>query len=252
MIMDVRNRYAWAAVLTLFLLAGCAARTTGSSDRDAATARTLVTNAEQVLEKYLADKGGDTLKVLLGRAKGMLIIPSAGEVSFFLSLGGGSGVLMANTSNGWTGPVFMTRSSVGWGMQAGGYSQSGIVLFMDEEDVRHVVETGFIFKGQARLVFLSADQEYGRTPEFRQAGDVYFVGSRSGLYAGVAFDTGGYADRPALNEALTGVAGGDPETVLYTVGARPEAAARLREMIGCAALAGALTKEKDGTEVPSN
>ena len=147
--MDVRNRYAWAAVLTLFLLAGCAARTTGSSGRDAATAQTLVANAEQVLERYLADKGGDTLKVLLGRAKGMLIIPSAGEVSFFLSLGGGSGVLMANTGKGWTGPVFMTRSSVGWGMQAGGYSQSGIVLFMDEEDVRHVVETGFIFKGQA-------------------------------------------------------------------------------------------------------
>ncbi|BDQ33175.1 lipid-binding SYLF domain-containing protein [Pseudodesulfovibrio portus] len=250
--MDVRHRYAWTVVLSLFLLSGCAARTTGVKETDTATARDLVVEAEQVLAKYLADPGGEALKPLLSRAKGMMIIPSAGEFGFLLTIGGGRGLLLANTDGGWTGPVFMARSSLGWGWQAGGYSRTGLVLFMHEDDVRYVMETGFVFKGHADLVIFNCDDEYGRSPEFRESGDVYFVGEKAGLFAGVAFDTGGYSDRPTLNEALSGVPGGDPETVLYTVGARPEAAARLRELIAGAALEGATTKEKDGTEVPSD
>lgn len=250
--MDVRHLYAWALVLTLLLTAGCAARTTGVPERDAATARSMVADAEALLERHLADRNSDELKRLIRRAKGILLIPSAGEVGFLLSVGGGSGVLLANAGTGWTGPVFMTRGDVGWGWQAGAYAQSGIVLFMHEDDVRYVLETGFIFKGHARLVVFNADEEYGSSPEFRSDGDVYYVGSRSGLFAGVAFDTGGYSDRPALNEAFTGVAGGDPLTVLYGAKARPEGAARLREIIGSAALEGALKKERDGAEAPSH
>ena len=250
--MDMPYRYAWALLLILFLIAGCTARTTGIPERDAATARAMVTDAEQLLERHLAGKGGHELERLIRRAKGMLLIPSAGEFGFLLTLGGGSGVLLANIDNGWTGPVFMTHGAVGWGWQAGGYSQSGIILFMHEDDVRYVMETGFIFKGHARLVMFAADEEFGQSPEFRSTGDIYFVGNRAGLFAGVAFDTGGYSDRPVLNEAFSGVAGGDPEAVLYEVKARPEGAARLRELIGSAALAGALSKEKDGAETPSN
>lgn len=249
--MDVRHRYIWPIMLSLFLLSGCAARPTEVKESDTAAARGLVAEAEQVLEKHLAGSD-DTLKSLFGRAKGVLIIPSAGEFGFLLTIGGGKGLLLANTENGWTGPVFMARNSLGWGWQGGGYTQSGIVLFMHEDDVRYVMETGFILKGHANLVIFNCDEEYGRTPEFKESGDVYFVGEKAGLFVGVAVDTGGYSDRPTLNEALTGVAGGDPETVLYTVGARPEAAARLRGLIGSAALAGAMTKEKDGTEVPSD
>ncbi|MBG0789784.1 MAG: lipid-binding SYLF domain-containing protein [Desulfovibrionaceae bacterium] len=249
--MDMRHRHAWAALLILFLTAGCAAGTTGVPKRDAATARAMTADAEQLLERHLAARGGDELRRLIRRAEGMLLIPSAGEFGFLVTLGGGSGVLLANTDDGWTGPVFMGRGALGWGWQAGGYSQSGIVLFMHEKDVRYVLETGFIFQGQARLVVFSADEEYGRSPEFRNEGDVYFIVSRTGLFAGVSIDTGGYSNRPGLNAAFTGVAGGDPETVLYKAKARPEAAARLRGLIGNAALFGAPEKEKDGTEAPS-
>ena len=252
--MDVRHRYAWAVVLalSLFLSAGCAARTAGFTERDEATARSIVADAERALDSYLASGSGDVLKRLLRRAKGMMIIPSAGEFGFFLTIGGGSGVLLANTGHGWTGPVFMTRSGVGWGWQAGLYGQSGVILFMDEEDMHYVLETGLVFKGQSRLVFLNANCEFGAPSEFYEAGDVYVIRKRTGLFAGVSFDTGGYVNRPALNEALSGVAGGDPEAVLYGAEARPEVAGGLRERIGCAALAGALIKEKDGTEVPSD
>lgn len=252
--MDVRHRYVWAAVLTLSLSlsGGCAARTTGVIERDASTALAIVADAEQTLDSFLAGKSGDVLKRLLRRAKGMMIISSAGEFGFLLTIGGGNGVLLANVGNGWTGPVFMTRGGVGWGYQAGFYGQSGVILFMDEEDVRYVLETGLVFKGQSRLVFFNANCEFGVPSEFYEAGDVYVVRNRTGLFAGVAFDTGGFVNRPALNEALSGVVGGDPVTVLYGAGARPEAAGGLRERIGCAALAGALIKEKDGIEIPSH
>lgn len=249
--MDMRHLLVRAVILPLFLMVGCAGKGTRGPEKDTAIADAMVAEATQVLERHLTDSGGDTLKQLIAQSKGMMIIPSAGEVGLMLSFSGGSGVLLANTESGWTGPVFMTRSSVGWGWQGGVSSQSGIVLFMHEDDVRYVMETGFVFKGQARLVFLSTDYECNETPEFHEAGDVYFVGNRTGLFAGVAFDTGGYSDRPSLNEAFTGVVGGDPETILYKKRAKPEGAARLRELINNAAKTGEMKKKKDETEVSS-
>lgn len=250
--MGMRDPLILAVTLSLLCMAGCAARTTRGEESDKATALALADESARILAEALKGDSGTALRHHLGHAKGMMIIPAAGDVSFIFSVGGGNATLMANTDEGWTGPVFLTRSTIGYGWQAGISKHSGILLFMHEDDVRYVMETGAVLQGQARLVFLNVDQQFNETPEFYESGNVYFVGDRAGLYAGVAVNSGGYSDRTVLNEAFTGLPGGGPRAILYDEKNQPEGAARLRGLLGEVASGVDATKQKDGTEVPSD
>nr|WP_321514007.1 lipid-binding SYLF domain-containing protein [uncultured Pseudodesulfovibrio sp.] len=257
--MDI-HRFVWVLVLSLLVFAGCAGKTTRGTEADLTAANVLVDEAARALETTIENDKDGVLRTMIDKAKGVLIIPAAGEASLLISIGGGNAVLMASTDKGWTGPVFMTKGTVGYGFQAGFSKQSGVVLFMHEDDVRYMLQTGAIVQAHARLVVLNVDFEIHETDEFYESGDVYFVGGQSGLYAGLAVNSGGFTDRTVLNEAYTGVKGGGPRAVLLEQKIQPEAAMRLREMLsrtgaGAEAQNGdslTPTKEKDGTDVPSN
>jgi lipid-binding SYLF domain-containing protein len=202
---------------------------------------------EDSLEK---DQDG-RLHRLIGEAKGIMVIPAIGDVSFIFSLGHGNALVAARTDQGWTGPVFLSKSSIGWGLQAGVSKESGLLLIMHEDDVRYILEKGAILQGKARAVALNAQLDVDETPPFYEAGDIYFVGERSGLYAGVALTTGGFSNRTRLNQAFSGVEGGSPETILFDKKLRPHGAERLLDLLDKVG-SESLKNEKDGTEVPSN
>lgn len=229
--MDTRHCFVWPLILGLVLMVGCAGKTTRGADGDIAAANALVDEAANVLETTIRNDHEGVIRKMIDKAKGVLIIPAIGEASFLVSIGGGNAVLMASTDEGWTGPVFMTKGSVGFGFQAGVSKQSGIVLFMHEDDVRYMLLTGAILQAHARLIILNIDYEIHETDEFYESGNVYFVGERSGLYAGLAVNSGGFTDRTILNEVYTGVQGGGPRAILLEQKIQPEAAKRLRELL---------------------
>jgi lipid-binding SYLF domain-containing protein len=256
--MGKRHYLILAVIVTGFLLAGCAGKTTRGKTSDMAVAQALVDEATQLLGQSLDNDERGTLKRLIARAKGIMIIPAIGDVSFLFSVGGGNAIVFANTDTGWTGPVFLSKGTAGFGLQAGVSKQSGLMLYMHDDDVRYLLNTGSVLQGQARAVLLTLDYKVNETPEFQESGEVYFVGERSGLYAGIAIGGGGFSDRIGLNEVYSGVEGGGPIAILYEVGSMPTGAQRLRDMLKQAVIDEkkvsfpGVTKEKDGTEVPSN
>lgn len=258
--MHMGNRLSFllTIIVSALLLAGCGGKSTRGASNDAATAQALVDESTRVLAGYLEKDADGTLKGLIARAKGIMIIPAIGDVSFLFSIGGGNAIVLANTASGWTGPVFLSKGTAGFGFQAGISKQSGLFLYMHEDDVRYILRTGAVIQGQARAIILSADYKGNETPEFYESGDVYFVGEHSGLYAGIAIDGGGFSDRTSLNEVYTGVKGGGPLAILYKEGSMPDGAQKLRDMLVQAGNAGknAVTSDEetkmDGTNVPSN
>jgi len=256
--MGNRHYLILAVILSGLFLAGCAGKSTRGKANDAAVAQALVDEATQVLSQSLDKDENGVLKGLIARAKGIMIIPAIGDVSFFFSLGGGNAVVVANTDNGWTGPVFLSKGTAGFGFQAGVSKQSGLMLYMHEDDVRYLLKTGAVIQGQARAILFTSDYKGNETPEFYESGDVFFVGEHSGLYAGIAIDGGGFSDRTGLNEVYSGVEGGGPIAILYKVGSMPSGAQPLRDMLNQAGIDGekvsasGVKNKKDGTEVPSN
>lgn len=239
-------------LLMLLSLIGCAGRGAGSSSGSEATAQSLVDSATRTLKAGLDGKRGERLRQLIGQAKGAMIVPGMGSVSFLFSLGGGNGVMLAHTDRGWSGPAFLTKGTGGLGMQAGVTRVSGIILYMRDEDVRYVLETGALLQGRAAITFLDADYEGNRTPEFVESGDVVFVGDTEGLYAGIGVSTGGLSNRTSLNAAYHRTADGRPEHVLYETGTVPEGARGLVDLLERAGAQGREATKKDGTEIPSD
>lgn len=240
------------SVILLAFLAGCAGKSSGNTAREVSSAQSLVDAATETLRDHLEGDQKVPVSALIARSKGIMIIPGMGSVSFFLSFGGGKALMMAKTDAGWSGPVFLSKGTGGLGIQAGVTKTSGLLIYMDEEDVRYVLETGAIMQGKAAITFLDSDFEGNRTPEFVETGEVVFIGDTSGLYAGIGVDAGGLGNRLGLNAAYNDVTDGDPENILYTVKTKPSGAAHLRDLLEMADTLSAGQTKKDGTEVPSN
>ena len=247
--MSIRVTYIVSVLLLLALLAGCGVTSAKGAATDQGMAQALVDESSGLLTQWLEKDKDGRLRRLLDEAKGVVILPAVGDVSFFFALGGGNALLAARTDQGWTGPVFMSRTSVGWGLQAGVTKQSGLMIVMHEDDVRYILETGAVLRGQARIVALNAEYDVNETPEFYESGDIYFVGERSGIYAGMALNTGGFSNRTGLNQAFSGVEGGAPDTILFEKKLRPHGAGRLLELLD-GTNSSSPENEKDGTEVP--
>lgn len=215
-------------ILSLFL-AGCGGKKAATQSSD--PGQKLVDEAVEVVRTQLDGEQQEELRQLIAKAKGVLIIPSMGNLSFLFSVGGGSAVLMARTDNGWSGPAFLSKTEAGFGFQAGVSSTSGLVVFSREEDVRYLFDTGALFQGNANIVFLDADLEGNRTPAFFETGKTVFVGNREGLYAGIAFNGGGLSNKTSLNAAYHGVEDGSPENILYKAASEPAGAQMLRGLL---------------------
>lgn len=216
------------ALLLLVFVAGCAAK--HSSSRSESAGQEIVDSSVEELRSHLEGPQMKDVAAAISQAKGIMIVPGLGDVSFFFSVGGGNALLMAKTEKGWSGPAFLTKGAAGFGVQAGFTKTSGLIIYMHEDDMRYVVETGGIAQGQAAVTVLESDWAT-RTPSFAGSGDIVFVGDTSGLYAGVGVDAGGLSDRPSINAAYHGVEDGSPENVLYNTATIPEGARELRELL---------------------
>ncbi len=237
----------WVLIFSSFFLFGCAGKSSSTVARNAAVGQELVDSAMAVLRSNLEGEKKDVLNSLIARAKGVMIIPAMGDVSFFFSLGGGSAVVMARTAHGWSGPAFLSKGTGGIGAQAGVTRMSGVILYMDAEDVRYVLETGGVFQGRAAITLLDEDYEGNRTPEFYETGDVVFIGETSGLFAGIGIRGGGLSNRDGLNAAYHDVKDGSPENVLYNTAEVPAGARHLCDLLDMAeAAAKASAGENNG------
>lgn len=217
-----------------FIVSGCAGKRTAADSKNQVTAQEMVDAAVLVLRENLDSPKKDELSRLLTRAKGVMIIPSMGDVSFLFSLGGGNSLMLVKDGDTWRGPVFFSRATGGIGMQAGVQNMSGILIYTHEEDVRYLLETGAVLQGRAAITLLSEDYEGNRTPEFFESGTVFFVGETSGLYAGMGVRSGGLSDRDSLNAAYHGVQDGDPEKILFEMNSAPAGSVHLRDLLDMA------------------
>lgn len=238
------------------MLAGCASKQPGP--RDASTAQAIVDEATRTLRTSLEGKHKEEVYKLLSEARGVMIVPSVGSFSLLFSVSAGNGVVMARTEDGrWNGPIFMTKGTGGLGVQAGVTNMSGLVIYMNDDDVHYMLDTGAVVQGQASITFLDKDYEGNRTDEFTQSGEIVFVGNISGLYAGIGVAGGGFRNRETLNAAYHGVQAEEPEQYLYNTEDVPHGAEHLLDLLNLADTLAAKAavdeaKKKDGTEVPSN
>jgi lipid-binding SYLF domain-containing protein len=249
--MPDRSRFSLIGVLAVLCLGvflfGCAGKRSASPEQDRESAHALVATAHHTLESLLKGDRGDALRELLASAAGVMIVPDMGTAGFLFSVDTGNGVLLKRKGGNWTGPVFLTEASGGFGMLAGFKHMSGIFVYTSEEDIRYVLESGGVFQGRSDITIFTSTLDLRDTPKFQEAGNVFFVGEASGLYAGTGVHGGGLMNRDYLNREYYGHGDGDPETILSKGFLAPEDGCRLRALLAEAARQGAADEKKDET-----
>ncbi len=123
---------------------------------------------------------------VLRHSKGLAIITVI-KAGFIFSGKGGHGVVVARTSNGWSGPSFITQGGAGWGLQAGAEATDFIFVLNTNAAIRAFSKGG--------NVTLGADASVAAGPVGRDAhvavtptAAIYTYSRTKGLFAGAAVE----------------------------------------------------------------
>jgi SH3 domain-containing YSC84-like protein 1 len=145
-----------------------------------------VNQAVSILERFQEIPESAIPDVIMREAKGLAILTLT-KGGFVFSGRGGTGVVLARTDKGWSGPSAIGAGGMGFGFQVGGQvSELVIVLNTPDAVVAFAKGGNFTFGGALSL----ATGPVGRDLEGSMAvGAVMYTYSRSqGLFAGVSME----------------------------------------------------------------
>jgi len=165
-------------------------------------------DAEKIVadSKYSAENFGGApdlqwVRDNIGRAKGIVIIPSLAKGGFIIGGSGGSGVMLGRDpqTGVWSYPAFYTIGSVTFGLQIGGEVAEVILLIMTERGLDALMTTDVKLGGDISV----AAGPVGAGGKAATA-DVLAFNRAKGLYGGITVEGAVVATRRALNEAYYG------------------------------------------------
>ena len=145
-----------------------------------------INQAVSVLERFQEIPESAIPEVIMREARGLAILTLT-KAGFLFSGRGGSGIVVARTDKGWSGPSAIGAGGMGFGFQAGAQVSELVIVLNTPDAVVAFAKGGNVTLGGAMSL---ATGPVGRDLEGSMAvGAVMYTYSRSqGLYAGVSLE----------------------------------------------------------------
>ena len=145
-----------------------------------------INQAVSVLERFQEIPESAIPEVIMREARGLAILTLT-KAGFVFSGRGGSGIVVARTDKGWSGPSAIGAGGMGFGFQAGAQVSELVIVLNTPDAVVAFAKGGNVTLGGAMSL---AAGPVGRDLEGSMAlGAVMYTYSRSqGLYAGVSLE----------------------------------------------------------------
>ena len=211
--------------------AGAAGQAAHGTDNDAATRR------QQAAVKHVSDAVGVVhtmsnetgMPALLGRARGVFIVPTYGRAALGVGGAGGAGVLMVRQADGaWGNPVYFDTGGLSIGLQAGVEGGPIALVLLNQKAVDSFRNrNNFSLSADAGLTVVN----FARMAQGSTAGDVVAWSGSKGLFGNAA--TVGIND-VRYNQRLTEAYYGKPMTALQAIDSKETNAQAdaLRKVLG--------------------
>ena len=184
---------------------------------DRQEAQEIIAEATRVANQMASD---GQARAALDKAEGVSIVPDFAQGALIIGAGGGAGVFLARTADGWGNPAFYEMGGLSFGAQAGG--ESGPMAFMlmtdkavqgfrNDDDFTLSAEAGYTF-GEARDgaaattdntakdVVVWSGTEGAFAGATVSVGDISYDEDRTAAYYGAASRPDQVLDGPANNE----------------------------------------------------
>ena len=183
-------------LIAVTLFTACA--TTSSRE----TMQADVDKAVAIIERFEAIPERAIPPAVMRAARGLAIL-TVTKAGFIGSVRGGTGVVVARTENGWSGPSAIGTGGLGIGFQAGAEVAELVIVLNSSEAVSAFAKGGNVTLGGALSV---AAGPVGRTAEAGVAiGAAMYTYSRSqGLFAGISLEGTVIATRDRINAGYYG------------------------------------------------
>jgi len=212
-----------AVVLAVLALAGCQ---TGSGGE-----QTLVDRAALTVQEIMTQKLSDDPKIMLGRAKGVMICPRVFKAGFFFGGEGGSCVLLARSGNGtWSYPTFYDIGSGSFGFQFGVQDSQLMLLIMTNRGLNAVMDSQVRLGANLSVAVASVGAGVQGATTAAVGADILAFAEARGLFGGVSLDGGVMSARTDMNQSYYGQPLAARQIVLQMQGSNP-GADPLREVL---------------------
>jgi lipid-binding SYLF domain-containing protein len=215
--MDTYRRIAFAALLGL---GACAQEPRGHLPLEQMG---VVEEARQTLEQMRIDPSRRELNFYLQNARGVLILPSQLKGALLIGGSGGTGVMLSRNADGsWSCPAFYSVGSVSYWLQIGAMRSETVVVLMNDEVLRSMMEEGLRIGVDASAAFggVGGGAQASSSNMFR---DVYIFTQSSGVFVGLSAELGVVAPRDGWNAAYYGRPVGADDILLKRSVCNPDA-----------------------------
>ncbi|MGB7946723.1 MAG: YSC84-related protein [Candidatus Binatia bacterium] len=191
------------AILFTVFLSTAAARADMQGDVD---------QALFILERFQEIPETGIPEVIMREAKGLAIL-TVTKAGFVFSGRGGTGIVVARTDKGWSGPSAIGTGGMGFGFQAGAQVSELVIVLNTPDAVAAFSKGGTVTLGGAMSL---ATGPVGRDLEGSMTlGAVMYTYSRSqGLFAGVSLEGTVIGARDTANADYYGKLGIQPQEIL--------------------------------------
>jgi SH3 domain-containing YSC84-like protein 1 len=192
----------------------------------------MVGKAVTVVERLRSEANFSAqMSNLLGRARGVLVVPDLVKGGFILGAQYGTGVLLARDGSGrWSGPAFYSIAAGSVGLQIGLQDAEAVYVIMTEGGLRAVVENQFKAGAEAGVAVAVVGAGASADTTTNVGADIYAFSRAVGLYGGATLDGAAILPRHSWNAAYYGGAP-TPEDILFKHTVDSPQADRLRDIL---------------------
>jgi lipid-binding SYLF domain-containing protein len=210
-----RWHFAWIGLAAL-AVAGC--------QQGAGGEQTLVDRAALSLQEIMTQTVSQDPRIMLQRAKAVMICPRVFKAGFFVGGEGGSCVMLARSGNGtWSYPTFYDIGSGSFGFQFGVQDSQLVLMIMTNRGLNAVMDTQVRLGANVSVAVASIGGGVQGSTTAAVGADIVAFAEARGLFGGVSLEGGVMSARVDENQSYYGQPYAARQIVMQMQGQNPGA-----------------------------
>ncbi|HYE14781.1 MAG TPA: lipid-binding SYLF domain-containing protein [Pyrinomonadaceae bacterium] len=161
--------------------------------------------ASRVFEQIMGAPDRGIPRELLDKAEAVAVFPGVLKAGFVVGGRGGSGLISRRVTGGWSAPAFFKLGGASVGLQIGASKTDFVLLFMNEDAVRGLLEDKFEMGGEASAAAGPVGRAASATTNLTFDAGILSYSRSKGLFAGLELKGAVINPDNNLNEALYGI-----------------------------------------------
>jgi lipid-binding SYLF domain-containing protein len=159
-------------------------------------------DAAKVFNDIMAVPDKAIPKELLDKAEAIAVFPGVVKAAFIVGGRGGQGVISRRTANGWDAPAFFNLGGGSFGAQIGAQKTDYVLLIMNEEGLRGLLEDKFEIGAEASIAAGPVGRQAGASTNATLDAGILSYSRSKGAFIGASIQGAVISPDNDLNEAV--------------------------------------------------